>query len=91
MRSRGALIASLVVVVALLAGAVVLWRQPTEFGWFAYEPLSGETFQDLIFITAGRRIAVALVALGVFVLGVLVGRAVERRSAARTLSGTAGQ
>lgn len=91
MRSRGALIVPLVVVAALMVVAVVLWRQPTEFGWFAYEPLPAEAFQGLIFVTGGKRVAVALVALGVFVLGVLVGHAVERRSAARVLSGTAGQ
>lgn len=73
-------VGGVLVVVALLVGAVVLWAQPTEVGWFAYAGSLQEGPPDLFLLTPRRELALGLAALGVLVLGALGGFAVGRRS-----------
>ncbi|MET3951621.1 hypothetical protein [Arthrobacter sp. UYEF36] len=75
--------------VALLAAGVVFLSLPVrqeEFGWFAYAPLSQQTFAapGLLIMDAGKWAGVVLVGLGLLTLafwtGFRAGRRVSRHS-----------
>lgn len=68
-------VAAVVPVLALLtvtAGIVtaISTQSQTNFGWFAYAPLSNETFTGggLVYLGVGTKVGVALLATGLLVL-----------------------
>ena len=73
-------------VVALLVGCIVAWNQQANasFGWFAYAPLSNDTFNGsgITFVTQGTQIGLGIAVLGLLVLafwaGFRSGRATSR-------------
>ena len=78
----------LLLVVATLAGvagAVTLGvglLQPAASGWFAYAPLSGESFvpSGVHLVSTGALVSAAVLALGVVALALAVGIRIGRRS-----------
>ena len=71
-------------VVAAIAGIVIIAvnSQPQTFGWFAYAPLSGESFspEGATFVPAPWLAGGALLALGLVVIAFWAGYALARRS-----------
>ncbi|MBF4633020.1 hypothetical protein ITJ38_01230 [Agreia pratensis] len=55
------LIVAIAAVVGGVATALLSASQPTSYGWFAYAPLSGETFSPNIAFAMSPQTAVALV------------------------------
>ncbi len=82
MRVRALLVGCLLVAVGLFVSAAVLWAERAEFGWFAYSPLPDEAAQHLLVLTGRKELALALVALGLLLLGSLAGFVVGRRGRA---------
>jgi len=74
-----------VATLAVVAGAVTLGvglTQPAASGWFAYAPLSGESFvpSGVHLVSTGALVSAAVLALGVVALALAVGIRVGRRS-----------
>ncbi|MEO6997945.1 MAG: hypothetical protein ABI112_07680 [Terracoccus sp.] len=67
---------------ALLVSAVVLWADDTQFGWFAYAPLSDQAPSNLVIMTGRREAAVIVGAVGLLLLGSLGGFAFGLRRGA---------
>jgi hypothetical protein len=65
------LVAPLVAVSMIVAGAVIALPKPREVGWFAYAPLSNETFiPDQFFVVdSGAGIGYVLIGVGMVMLG----------------------
>ncbi|MDJ0314982.1 hypothetical protein [Arthrobacter sp. H35-D1] len=89
--------AAVVPVLALLAVAAgivtALWTQSQpSFGWFAYVPLSNETFNGggLVYLDAGTKVGVALTAAGLLVLAFWSGYRTACRPPARRRAAHAG-
>lgn len=85
--------AAVVPLLALLAVAggiaTALWTQSqlqSSFGWFAYAPLSNETFSSggMVFMDAGTSMGLALTAAGLLVLAFWSGYRTARTRPART-------
>lgn len=79
MRARAVVLGGLLTAVALFVGAVALWPEPAEFGWFAYAGSSNEASPRLFLLTARRELALVLAALGFLLLGSVCGFVVGRR------------
>ena len=71
-RKAAAAVVPVLALLAVTAGLVTaLWTQSqANFGWFAYAPLSNETFSGggLVHLGVGTKVGVALVATGLLVL-----------------------
>ena len=71
-------------VVLLVAGVGAWWFVPAneaaQFGWFAYAPLSGDSFTPppLVVASAGQRWSLAVAALGAVLISVAVGYRIGR-------------
>jgi len=79
MRARAVVLGGLLTAVALFVGAVALWAEPAEFGWFAYASSSNEASPHLFLLTSRREFALVLAALGLLLLGSVCGFVVGRR------------
>ena len=79
MRARAVFLGGLLTGVACLVGAVALWCEPAEVGWFAYAGSSNEASPRVFLLTARREFALVLAALGLLLLGSVCGFAVGRR------------
>lgn len=70
-------------VAALLVGCIVAWNQQANasFGWFAYAPLSNDTFSGsgLTFVTQGTQIGLGTAVLGLLILAFWAGYRSGRR------------
>jgi len=64
--------------IALLVTAGVLWAEESEFGWFAYEPLSDQTVPNVLVLTGRSTSALIIGADGLLFLGFAAGIAVAR-------------
>lgn len=75
--------ALMVLAVALVAvGAWLWWTEPvTEFGWFAYEPISQDALSALVAVTGRRYAAIAALGAGLLLCAGLVGFALGQRRA----------
>lgn len=88
-RKVWAAVVPILAVLAVAAGiATALWTQSqlqSSFGWFAYAPLSNETFSSrgLVFLDAGTKVGVTLTAAGLLVLAFWSGYRTARRRTAR--------
>lgn len=79
MRTRVVVVGGLLMAVAVFVGAVALWAEPAEFGWFAYVGSDIGASPRLFLLTARREFALVLAALGLLLLGSLGGFAAGRR------------
>ncbi|SDT58665.1 hypothetical protein SAMN04489743_3762 [Pseudarthrobacter equi] len=75
-------------VTALLVGCIVAWNQQAtaSFGWFAYAPLSNDTFSGsgLTFVTQGTQIGLGIAVLGLLILAFWAGYRSGRRTGRTT-------
>lgn len=83
MRVRAVAATCLALAVALLVSAVVLWADDTQFGWFAYAPLSDQAQPNLVIMTGRREVALIVGAVGLLLLGSLGGFTLGQRLGAR--------
>ena len=69
-------------------GCIVAWNQQAtaSFGWFAYAPLSNDTFSGsgLTFVTQGTQIGLGIAVLGLLILAFWAGYRSGRRTGRTT-------
>jgi heme/copper-type cytochrome/quinol oxidase subunit 1 len=80
MQVRARAVATIVLAIALLVTAGVLWAGETEFGWFAYAPLADEPAPYAHVLTPRRDLALGVGGVGLLVLGFAAGLTWGRRS-----------
>lgn len=81
-RRVSAVVVPLLGLIAVIVGVVVAWNnQSTDFGWFAYAPLSETVFigNGAAMVSQGTQLGLAVTVLGLLVLAFWAGLAVGRR------------
>lgn len=78
MHVRARIAGGVLLAVALLLTAAVLWVGETNRGWFAYGPLSDHG-QNLVVMTGRRELALIVGTAGLALLAFLSGFAIGRR------------
>jgi heme/copper-type cytochrome/quinol oxidase subunit 1 len=79
-----AAVAPFIGLAAVLVGSIVAWNSSSNasFGWFAYAPLSNETFSGsgMAFVTQGTQVGLAVAVVGLLVLAFWAGHTIGRRT-----------
>ncbi|MFJ6538623.1 hypothetical protein ACIQH5_20530 [Paenarthrobacter sp. NPDC091711] len=81
-RKPAAVVVPLLGLIAVIVGVIVAWtNQSTDFGWFAYAPLSDTVFMGngAAMVSQGTQIGLAVTVVGLLVLAFWAGLAVGRR------------
>ncbi|WOH17979.1 hypothetical protein IRJ34_16740 [Paenarthrobacter sp. GOM3] len=81
-RRVSAVVVPLLGLLAVIVGLIVAWNtQSTDFGWFAYAPLSNQVFtgNGAAFVSQGTQFGLAVTVLGLLLLAFWAGLAVGRR------------
>ena len=81
-RKRPAVVVPLLGLIAVIVGLVVAWNnQSTDFGWFAYAPLSDQVFtgNGTAFVSQGTQIGLAVTVAGLLILAFWAGLRIGRR------------
>ena len=82
-RRVSAVVVPLLGLVAVIVGVIVAWtNQSTNFGWFAYAPLSDTVFvgNGGAMVSQGTQLGLAVTVVGLLVLAFRAGLAIGRRS-----------
>lgn len=72
--------------VAVLVGCFVAWSNANaSIGWFAYAPLSNQTFSGsgMVFLSQGTQIGLVVAVTGLLVLAFWAGLRIGRRASAK--------
>jgi heme/copper-type cytochrome/quinol oxidase subunit 1 len=78
MHLRARIAGGVLLALALLLSAAVLWFGETQLGWFSYAPLSDQA--NLVVVTGRRKLALIVGTAGLALLAFLAGFTVGRRS-----------
>lgn len=81
-RKPDAVVVPLLGLIAVIVGVVVAWNnQSTDFGWFAYAPLSETVFigNGAAMVSQGTQLGLAVTVLGLLVLAFWAGLRIGRR------------
>jgi len=82
-RRVSAVVVPLLGLIAVIVGVTVAWtNQSTNFGWFAYAPLSDTVFvgNGGAMVSQGTQLGLAVTVVGLLVLAFRAGLAIGRRS-----------
>ena len=80
MHLRARIAGGVLLALALLLSAAVLWFGETGLGWFSYAPLSDQAASNLVVVTGRRKLALIVGTAGLALLAFLAGFTVGRRS-----------
>ncbi|MBT2586581.1 hypothetical protein [Arthrobacter sp. ISL-95] len=81
-RKVSSVVVPLLGLIAVIVGVIVAWtNQSTDFGWFAYAPLSDTVFvgNGGAMVSQGTQIGLTVTVLGLLVLAFWAGLAIGRR------------
>ncbi|PRB41690.1 hypothetical protein CQ020_10675 [Arthrobacter sp. MYb23] len=81
-RKPAAVVVPLLGLIAVIVGVIVAWtNQSTDFGWFAYAPLSNTMFigDNGSFVSKETQLGLAVTVLGLLVLAFWAGLRIGRR------------
>ncbi|MDI2021298.1 hypothetical protein [Paenarthrobacter nicotinovorans] len=85
-RKLAVVVVPLLGLVAVIVGLIVAWNnQSTDFGFFAYAPLSDTVFvgDNGSFVSKGTQLGLAVTGVGLLVLAFWAGLAIGRRQVRR--------
>lgn len=85
-RKLAVVVVPLLGLVAVIVGLIVAWNnQSTDFGFFAYAPLSETVFvgDNGSFVSKGTQLGLAVTGVGLLVLAFWAGLAIGRRQVRR--------
>lgn len=85
-RKLAVVVVPLLGLVAVIVGLIVAWNnQSTDFGFFAYAPLSDTVFvgDNGAFVSKGTQLGLAVTGVGLLVLAFCAGLAIGRRQVRR--------